>query len=461
MHPAFSFEQFLRGLPHRYRLPELAGDGDALASMSSEGNRFSARLAMILEQARRALAVGDTPGRELEQAFIAAMAGMIQEAAQDDGGDPVFQAMVLEHHEPVVSEYTALARHFQPDRRRVQGLINAIAHPEKLKRQPPGPLRNALAQLRNSAAAAHWPSLPTALQQALSAPAAGEDSDLASALTQLLAEPALQRLVRLDTLRGHKRVQQYLALREQQGPRANSEAAARQGAEGRRRGMGVETLAAQALQALALRLDRMSNGATRHQVVTSMHVPASLSAGHQGAKTEWDVVLLKQVAETARPMPVFDVCLLLEAKASPDAVGTDLPRLLRGLRLLAAAQPGETHVFKAREGEFPVRGASLNALPTEAARLAGTVLYCSDAPADPQPRLLSASSRMKLLSAPESLAFATALRQQGAAEPRWLEPLWQQLLSAPEWKVVLFQTFAMQQARELMVHADDLLAGAA
>lgn len=460
MQPGYSIEQFLQRLPRRYRLPELANGGDAALMARPDGNRFSVQLAVILEQARQALAAGATPPNELAQAFVQAMAEMIQEAAQATSGDPVFQAMVLERQEPLVREFSALSSQFQQDKRRVQGLINAIAHPEKLQRHPPGPLNDALSQLGDAGAAAQWSRLPALLQEALSAPDTRNDSNMADTLTQIREAPALQRLIRLDILREDRAVKQYLALREQFGPSANSAAAARQGAEGRKRGMGVETLAAQALEVLAQQLDGKGDGSTSYRVVTAMYVPASLSAGHHGAKTEWDVVLLKQASDSDSAAPTFDMCLLLEAKASPDSVGGDLPRLLRGLQLLAAADPEDVYIFRAREGSFPLRGASLSQLPTQPDRLAGSVLYCSDAPAEPHPRLLSAASRMKLLSAPQSLGFAAALVEGRRPDLQSLELLWQQVLSEPEWNSVLSQTLAMEEARKLMVHTDDLLAGA-
>lgn len=458
MQPAFTFEQFLRDLPRRYRLAELTDLDDALNPPLPESNHHAARLATVLEQARRTLTAGIPPGHDLEQAFVRAMAGMIQEAAEKDSGDPVFQAMALEWESPTVSEYTAALSYFQQDKRQVQTLADAIAHPGKLVQQPLGPLRDALKRLHRAVTAQHWADVHHNAQQALTLPEVGHSDTLGDTLKQLHDAPALARLTRLEALEEQTSVQRYQTLRAQQGPLANSRAAARQGAEGRRRGMSVETLTAQALRAIADKLNASSAGADApYRVITSMYVPASLAAGRSSAKTEWDVVLLKQMADARPGAATYDIALLIEAKASPDAVGTDFPRLLRGLRLLAEAKPDQCYVFRAREGEFTLRGASLSTLPTELADLATTVLYCSNAPADPNPRLLSAASRMKLLSAPESLAFAAALTNEQRPDTRLLQTLWQQVLTAPEWKLVLNQTLALRQARELMVHTDDFL----
>ena len=49
---------------------------------------------------------------------------------------------------------------------------------------------------------------------------------------------------------------------------------------------------------------------------------------------------------------------MVEAKASVEAATTDLPRLLRGLRLLARAQSGAVYAFATQQGRVQVRGAS-------------------------------------------------------------------------------------------------------
>src|SRR5690606_3380792 len=97
---------------------------------------------------------------------------------------------------------------------------------------------------------------------------------------------------------------------------------------------------------------------------------------------------------------------------------------------------------------------------TDEAELEKIVLYCCDAPTDATPRLLSAASRMQLLSAQASLKFASALAAKQSADFQSLEPVWLQLLEAPKWGAVLNQYQTLRQVRELMVHAGDLLAAA-
>jgi hypothetical protein len=204
---------------------------------------------------------------------------------------------------------------------------------------------------------------------------------------------------------------------------------------------------------------RSANATAPYRVVTSMRVPASLPASADRAKSEWDAALLRRsdVMRTEDDAPAWDVCLLVEAKASVDAASTDLPRLLRGLQLLAHADIHTTYPFKTQQGIVPLRGESLRALPTDGPGLADTVLYCCDAPADPAPRLLNAASRMQLLSAPASIAFASQLAQGQPADTCTLHPVWHSLMTSPQWAGVLNQYPQLHQVRALMVHADDLL----
>jgi len=131
--------------------------------------------------------------------------------------------------------------------------------------------------------------------------------------------------------------------------------------------------------------------------------------------------------------------------------------LLRGLQLLAHADSNTTYPFKTQQGIVPLRGESLRALPADGPGLADTVLYCCDAPADPSPRLLNAASRMQLLSAPASIAFASQLAQGLPADIETLHPVWHSLLTSPQWAGVLNQYPQLHQVRALMVHTDDLL----
>src|SRR5690606_204681 len=106
---------------------------------------------------------------------------------------------------------------------------------------------------------------------------------------------------------------------------------------------------------------------------------------------------------------VWDVCLLVEAKASADAATKDFPRLLKGLEILAEASSDSDYAFSTREGSIRISGASLCALSSHEAELKKFVMYCCDEITEGTPRLLSAASRMQLLSAPASLDFASML----------------------------------------------------
>ena len=470
-------ERILRELPRRYRLPALPALSSVTKDMplrSDPDSSFvrepatapgafqrqtspSTAIALAIEHARRSAAEDGKPDPALKPVFIDALAALIHEAMREKGGDPAFQAMVLRQRAVPVREYASLAAHIHQDERRVHELVNAIAHPAKLRRLPPGRQRDALTELHDSAAAASWSAVSGIAHHLLAMPDTAAESPIGRSLAQLLAGPSLNRLLRLDTLKTDEQVRKYQILWDRQGPRARSRTAAVQGAASRRRGIAVETLATQGLEALARRLNEAWEGGPPYRVVTSMRVPASLPASPDRAKTEWDAVLLKQAA-CAGAATVWDVCLLVEAKASVDAASTDLPRLLRGLRLLAHAEEGRAYSFETRQGAISLRGASLRALPTDEASLAGSVLYCCDAPADAVPRLLGAASRMQLLSATESLEFAAALVETRHADRRMLEPVWQRLLGSPPWRAVLHQYPLLRQARELMVHAGDLMA---
>jgi hypothetical protein len=197
-----------------------------------------------------------------------------------------------------------------------------------------------------------------------------------------------------------------------------------------------------------------------YRVVSSMRVPASIPASHERAKAEWDAVLLRRV-DAAGGAPAWGVCLLVEAKASIEAATNDLPQLLRGLNLLGHAGRDSVYPFMTRQGEVLLSGASLSVLSDDAAALARTVLYCCDAPVEKNTRLLSASSRMQLLSAQSSLEFASAIVDGKNPDPECLKSVWDELLASPRWKPVLNQYATLVQVRDLMVHPDDLIASLA
>ncbi|WP_244259053.1 3-deoxy-D-arabino-heptulosonate 7-phosphate synthase [Cupriavidus gilardii] len=464
-------DETLRAVARRYRLPAIG----AVSEHIGEANPATA-LAVAIEQARMALANGEVPGAALKHLFIESLARMVREAMRADAGDPVFQAMVLRHRVAHVREYASLSARAEQDRRMVLSAVNAVAHPNKQQRIAPGAQREEMARLHASASASSWAALHDTVRRLLAMPAISDGTPNATsiqrALTPLLDSPALERLRRLEALSSDALVRQYRSLWERHGPRSGTATATAHGVSSRQRGAAVEALAAQALRALAQRLNEREGASAPYRVVTSMRVPASLPASHERAKTEWDAVLLRRATrddksddrvaheaadEADDETPVWDVCLLVEAKASADAVTTDLPRLLRGLRLLAHAEEHVIYAFQTEQETVRLRGASLRALPTDEAGLASRVLYCTDAPAESNPRLLGAAARMQLLSAPASLEFASELAEKQDADPRKLEPVWHPLLESRQWAAVLNQYRTLQRGRELMVHTDDLL----
>ncbi|OLL32067.1 3-deoxy-D-arabino-heptulosonate 7-phosphate synthase [Burkholderia sp. SRS-W-2-2016] len=453
----------LTSVARRYRLPALAA-----VCVPTEQASAATLLALAIDEARDAIARGEAPEPSNARLFTGALARLIREALREKGGDPMFQAMLLRHRTAVVREYASLAAHAERDRRQIHASINGIAHPAKQQRLDAGAQRDALSRLHALAFAEAWAQFGDALQAALDAPELAHDAALQRNLAQLLGSAELQRLQRLDALATDQQVRGYQALWERQGPRPGSSSALARGVSAKQRGAEVEALASDALETLARRL----NEACQRQdgeppfasycVVNSMRVPATIPASHERAKTEWDAVLLRRTralppnALAGAAADTWDLCLLVEAKASVDAATTDLPRLLRGLTLLAHADPATVYSFQTQQGTVQLNGASLAALRTDEAALARTVLYCCDAPADTAPRVLNPASRMQLLSAPASLEFASALADERAAADADLEPVWRELLEAPRWRAVLNQYVTLRQVRDLMVHADDL-----
>ena len=460
-HPPL-LEQVLRTVMRRYRLPA----APAACAQRLETSPATA-LAMAIEQARSAAQHAQPPDAATQRLFTGSLARLIGDAMRADSGDAAYQAMVLAHHAPPVREAMALQAHAEKDERELRSIVNAVAHPAKLPQCTAGPQREALAQLHAAHASAQWDALAATARRLLAMPQLAGEARLQRDLARLLGGAALARMQRATVLAANPQVQQYQALRDQHGPRSGSPAAVAKGQAAQHRGAAVEALAAQALEALAQRLNAAEGAAGgvaggtagAWRVVTSMRVPSTLPGSAERAKSEWDAVLLRQAAAPAgAPEPAWDVCLLVEAKASIDAATTDFPRLLRGLGLLAQADPKAAYTFSTHQGPVLLRGAALGALGTGDAELPSSVLYCCDAPAEVAPHLLSAASRMQLLSAPESLDFARACAQGRPADARDLEPVWQQLLESPQWESALHQYPAMRRVRELVVHVADLCA---
>lgn len=496
--PSALLDHTLSTVPRRYRLPALP----AMACQPAPATYGSAPapatiLAALIEQVRTAREQDQPAGEDLKARFIDTLAQLVRDAMRPHGGDPVFQAMVLRHRVPHVREYAALSAQADRHRRPVMALVNAIAHPQRQQRAASAARCEAMAQLHATAAAASWADLRDAAQRLwtvvdspdiVGAADAGQTADAANVagvanadddaltrerLRQLLQSTDLAQLQRLEALRTDPLVRQYRSLWAQQGPQSGTAGATARGISSKARGAAAEALAAAAVKALAQRLNHAGANATApYRVVTSMRVPASIPASHERAKTEWDVVLLRRVSsETSKAgtgaagegavEPTWEISLLVEVKASVDAATNDLPRLLRGLHLLGHAEARTVYTFETQQGPVRLNGDSLRALqslPADDAALARQILYCCDAPPEPSARVLGAASRMQLLSAPGTLAFATRLAEDPAAAPHELEAVWRQLSTAPQWGAVRNQYPMLRRVRELMVRTDDLLA---
>lgn len=443
-------DEILNTVDRRYRLPPLS------PALSTTGAASPATtLAVVMEAARHALAAGQAPDPALEHRFTTALAQMIGEAADPQTGDPAFQAIVLRQQDANVREYVSLSARASQDERTVRSAVNAVAHPAKVARRARAPQREALVRLHTAALAGSWVHFHDTLQSVLSVPEVAADSALVRDLAALATHSALADLQRLEALASDANVRRYQTLWGKQGPRSGSVEAAAQGSAARQRGAAVEATAAHALNALARRLNANCEP-SRYRVVTSMRVPASLPGQHAHAKTEWDVALLERAPGEASATG-WNLRFLLEAKASADAATMDLPRLKRGLSLLASAEEAAIYAFETNQGAVHLHGSSLRALSADDSALQREVLYCCDAPADSAPRPLSPASRMQLLSAPASLDYAGGLMQSAGADPKCLVTLWQAVLALPQWRGVLHQYAVQQQARELMVHCGDFL----
>ncbi|WP_208648199.1 3-deoxy-D-arabino-heptulosonate 7-phosphate synthase [Cupriavidus plantarum] len=499
MTPPPLLDRLLQIVTRRYRLPDLTALATNVASPA-------VAVAVAIERARLSIGPdGAPPPSEVRQAFLGALAQLVRQALREDGGDPVFQAMMLRHRVAAVREYASLSTHAEQDRRQLRGAVNAIAHPGRRARTADADQRAALERLHAAATEGDWHALESTARQLRALPGVAADGDgggsapliaslidplidpliaplIAPGIDKLLAHPALARMQRLDALASHPRVAAYRALWSRHGPEAGTVTATSAGVASRERGAAAEAAAARALAVMADRLNAdaryraadVPGTASPYRIVTSMRVPSTIPASHDRAKSEWDVVLLRQ-----RPgggdTHDYDICLLLEVKASVEAATTDFPRLLRGLRLLGHADPDKRYAFDTNEGTVSLHGGSLHAFGMRGADRqkdperdghrdesgVAAFLYCCDVPADATPRVLGAASRMQLLSAAASLHYASALAEGADPEVSMLAPVWDQLLTSPRWATVLHQYPMLREVRERMVHTADLLAVAA
>ncbi|HLU16001.1 MAG TPA: 3-deoxy-D-arabino-heptulosonate 7-phosphate synthase [Burkholderiaceae bacterium] len=498
-----SLDAILRGLPRRFCLPDLAATEINLDTLSS-----SAALGVLIEQVRQTPAAGGASSRHqlptnvLRSRFIDTLARLIGEVMDPHGGDPAFKAMVLRHRWPQVDEYARLSAHAKQDARTVRALVNAIAHPAKQARMSSGWLRTAMGRLHEASAGlqasegaslaaqpdtpivASWQLLADVVDALLNTLDVEQHPAFEEGLQALAQSDALASLQRLQKLASVPQVQQYLEFCHQQGPRQGSVAAAKAGRQSRQRGERVEQRAYDAIQALAQRLNdgfadapRRSKvtasgrlGATvstetgnarsgRWKVVTALHVPADLSKGSRYAKTEWDVVLLRKSLR-AGATTVWDIALLVEAKASPDAATTDFPRLLRGLSVLNSADPTHNYSFQSAQGGVYISGLSLSGLPSNAHCLRDHVLYCCHVDNDNQRAnkiaSLDPANTMRLLSRPACLEYAAQRLEGHCPDQSTLAPVWDELLHTPSLRPVLDHYAMASRARALIVSADDI-----
>lgn len=468
-------------------------------------------LAVVIEEARQVQADGKVPTSVLKQAFITALERLIRDAMgtllapaasqlnsgwtdaappeEHSGkaeGEPAFQALVLRHRSPQVEEYVSLSGSIRQDRQQLVRAINAVAHPGKLQHMPTGWQRDAMAALQRSlpvapsdlkngpmvsqasapTAESHaeskslkslsWAEFADALRVVLTSPDISTEPMLERHLTEILNNPALQRLQRFETLATNQDVCDYLMLQSQQGPRAGSTTAAALGSASRQRGQAVEDKAAQVFRALLARINCQqdaSSDALHYQLVTAMHAPSSLTGGARHAKTEWDVVVLERMGTEP---DIWDLRLLVEVKASADAAVIDFPRLVRGLELLAQADADQIYTFETAQGRIKIRGASLVGLSTDDAALKKMVRYWCDAPPVLAAQALNPANRMRLLSAPACVAFASLLSQGRYADPAMLEAVWDELLESPRLRPVLHHFPLVQIVQGLTISPVDM-----
>ena len=421
----------LRSAPRRYRLPPLPAGIEAARAAGVE-----AAMAFAIEAARLGQEGGHGAPEAARALFTSALADFIREAMAPQGGDPSFQALVLQAGAAEVREFVPLSAGAAADRRAVRSMTDAIAHPGKTRRLPPGPERVALERLHALAASGAWAELDDALR-------AGPHEAIANS-------PALQRLLRGEALRQGEAVRRYLALCAQRGPGAGSPAAAAQGRSAARAGDDAEQATVEAFETLVGLLQARVPGAYR--VLRSLRPPSGFPGERGKAKDEWDAAIVSEAAGGAA------ILLLAEVKASPAAASSDFARLHRGLQRLAQAEAGRDYAFAiGGGGTARLAGASLRALQPSAGALPEHVLYCCTAPPEPRPQLLAAASKAVLAAEPASLAYAQRLARGAAVDDEELRPVWDALLHAPRLRATLNQDATARLVREAMLHPADLV----
>lgn len=426
-------------------MPPLPADATSARQLGAETS-----LAFAIEAARTSAQDGSSAPPESAKLFTGALAALIREALHPEEGDPAFQALVLRAGDAQVDEHARLSTQSLADRRAVRSALDAIAHPGKLRQEPEGALREALAQLHALAADDAW----TALREGARALLAQELEDsMRSSLELVLHHPGLQRLVRSSHLHGTAAVQRYLRLCERRGPAAGSHAAAAQGRAAARVGDDAEQATVQAFREIARLLDAAAPGQPPLRVVRSLRTPRGFPGAADKAKDEWDAAIVQPGSAHGA-----QILLLAEVKAAPAAATPDFGRLLRGLERLALANAGEAYDFASADGEVRVAGASLQQLQPAELALPPHVIYCSCAGPEAQPQVLSAATKGVLLAQPACLAHAQALVRGATPADDLLLPVWHALPQAPHLRSALHQHATASAVREAMLHPQDLLA---
>ena len=428
-------------------MPPLPSNAEAAVASGADVALAFAIAAACLAKERRL-----PPSAHSQETFTWALAQLIRQALTADGGDPAFQAVVLQAREAAVHEHVQLRRRRAADQRTVRTATNAIAHPGKLRHMPTGAAREALARLHALAAAGSWAALAQTAERAL-AQGLSEQPELRAPLEAMLSSPALARLQRGDELLRLDAVQRYQALCERRGPLAGSDAAAAEGRTSAREGERAEQAAAEAFGKMAELLNRQCEKAAAYRVVRSLRTPRGFPGTANKAKEEWDAALLR-----SEPGAAAELVLLAEIKASPSAAASDFPRLLRGLRRLAHASADTVYAFASADGGARILGASLRKLEPAGHSLPPQVIYCCSAAAEPPPQVLSAASKAVLLAEPASLAFAQQVARGESPPLAALVSVWNELQTAPRLRSALHQYETAAKARAAMLHPDDLLA---
>lgn len=395
------------------------------------------------------------PPASVRSLFTEALAQLIRKALAPEGGDPAFQALVMQAQDATVREHAQLSRQRESDQRAIRAATNAIAHPGKLRQMPADEVRDALAQLHGLAEADSWEELARAIEHLLHLNLFAQ-KNLQPALQAVLSNPALERLVRGNRLLHLEAVRRYQALCERQGPTAGSHAALSKGRASARRGEVAEEDGVQAFRKIADALNQHEKGVANYRVVQSLRNPPAFPGEANKAKEEWDAAIVRSSTGDGD-----ELVLLAEIKASPAAATADFSRLLRGLRRLAEARPETTYAFASADGVARIQGASLQRLQPDGDSLPPHVIYCCSAPPEAYPPLLSAASKAMLLGEPASLAFAHQLLAGELPSAASLEPVWKALTTEPRLRAALHQYDTARKARAAMLHPADLLASVA